>query len=146
MEQPRYSVDEADGTVEVCVVLEGMLEIDVAIDFFTEDISATGISNVKISGVDPFMTIFSLASLDYVPTSDTLIFLADEFTSRRIWRNISVIPDEVVENTETLSVSVDTFESNVIISRLNATVTLLDNSGKAMSAVKLNNVNMVGKF
>ncbi len=40
---PRYTVDEDAGNVEVCVVLEGLLEAEVVVGIFTQDESATGI-------------------------------------------------------------------------------------------------------
>ncbi len=43
IEQPRYTVEEDAGTVEVCVVLEGLLETEVILNFITQDDSATGI-------------------------------------------------------------------------------------------------------
>ena len=42
MEQPNYSVDEATGNVDVCVVLEGTMETNLSLSLVTEDMSATG--------------------------------------------------------------------------------------------------------
>ena len=43
VEQPVYIIDEADKNIEICVVLEGMLEAEIIVEFLTEDESATGI-------------------------------------------------------------------------------------------------------
>ena len=42
MEQPSYSVDEANENLEVCVVLQGALETSLSLVLNTMDISATG--------------------------------------------------------------------------------------------------------
>ena len=43
VEQPSYTVEEEVGSIEVCVVLEGMLEAEIVVNFFTINESATGI-------------------------------------------------------------------------------------------------------
>ena len=43
VEQPMYTVTEADEYLEICVVLEGMLEADITLRILTEDDTATGI-------------------------------------------------------------------------------------------------------
>lgn len=44
LERNSYTVSEASGFVEVCVILEGLgvEEDDITVDVFTESISATG--------------------------------------------------------------------------------------------------------
>ena len=42
MEQPSYTVDEATGKVDVCVVLEGTMETNLSLSLVTVDMSATG--------------------------------------------------------------------------------------------------------
>ena len=48
MEQPSYSVDEATGNIDVCVVLEGTLETNLSLVLITMDISATGTFKILI--------------------------------------------------------------------------------------------------
>ena len=71
-----------------------------------------------------------LAPEDYTHISDVLLFIGDELISRKLCRNISIIPDAVVENVETFQVFITSEESGVVISRPNATVTIQDSSGK----------------
>ena len=42
VEDPSYTVDESDGTVEVCVVLNGTIERNVSVTISTSDGSAIG--------------------------------------------------------------------------------------------------------
>ncbi len=78
------------------------------------------------------LNIMYPAPQDYTQTSDDLVFVADETMSHTLCRNISIVPDAIVENVETFKVSVNSENSRVIISRQNATVTILDSSGKAV--------------
>lgn len=42
IDEPSYSRNEIDLNLAVCVLLEGLIERDVAINLFTNDDSATG--------------------------------------------------------------------------------------------------------
>ncbi len=47
LEQSSYSVSEETGFIEVCVVLEGIIERNVGMELTTDDGTATGIELLK---------------------------------------------------------------------------------------------------
>ena len=53
VEQPSYSVDEATGNVEVCVALQGAMQINVSLSLITVDMSATGTFSRNIYSHNP---------------------------------------------------------------------------------------------
>ena len=74
--------------------------------------------------------MFTAVPEDYVSISFLVIFVPDSSSSRILCSNISITSDEIVEDTETFLILINTSDSNVQITQPNVSVTILDNSGK----------------
>ena len=75
----------------------------------------------------------SLGGVDYASvTNQTVTF--EPSTSSRQCLNITTLPDSILENDETFSVSLNTADSDISIDPRTATVLIIDNDCKLLKA------------
>ncbi len=73
-------------------------------------------------------------NVDYVPIAEPVI-LAFSGDSRFLCTNISILPDDIVERNEILTITLDSNDSAVSIAQPTATVLLVDSDeGRVASA------------
>lgn len=107
MEVPSYTVNEGDGTIEVCAILvSGMLERTVTFTLSTQDDSATSTEPVDFSAVSVELTF-------------------NETTSRACV-DVPIDDDDRVENPENFTVVVDGDDPDVDFVPPTSVVTIID--------------------
>ena len=67
-----------------------------------------------------------------------MIFSPDTETRRMLCGNISIVMDDVVENTENFFVFIDSMDSAIIVSQNNASVDVIDSSSKHQLVIQWN--------
>ena len=108
MEVPSYTVNEGDGTIEVCAILvSGMLERTVTFTLSTQDDSATSTEPVDFSAVSVELTF-------------------NENTSRACV-DVPIDDDDRVENPENFTIVVDGDDPDVDFVPPTSVVTVTDN-------------------
>ncbi len=132
MLQSVYLVSEDNGFIEVCVVLDGIIERNVEMELTTDNGTATGIKLLK---TDLLILIVpnNLDSSDYTSVvSFPLIFTPSDPIGVLMCANITIILDSVVENTESFLVVLSSSDPAVVLTQSTATATviILDNSSK----------------
>ena len=124
VEDPSYTVDESDGTVEVCVVLTGTIERNVSVTISTSDGSTIG----RPTFVYYFQLHFSTAPDVYTSTETDLTFTPGR---DRLCVNIPIGNNTVVERNENFTVTVTSNDPSVQIEpNSNSTATIVDDDGK----------------
>ena len=68
---------------------------------------------------------------DFEEITTDLSFPPDGDMSRMLCVNLSIVPDELVEDTEIFNVTISTSDTSVIISKPTSDVFILDDSGKS---------------
>ena len=129
-----YTFNETDGTVSrpVRVSVQGSntLERDVVVTVQTADGTATGgLSFIHRDIVDVLFMIFLPPPIatDYTSVTIVLTFNADN-TNRTVM--IPIVGDNVVEGTESFTVSLTTGDSAINLSPQTTTVTIQDDDSK----------------
>ena len=118
MESSRYTVNEGDRLVSVCVVKADttILEKPVTFNFETEDHHATSTNPVDFSHVQSSFTF-------------------DRTTSRRCV-DISIIDDSVLEDMESFDVIIASSDPGVVVAPSRAVVSIIDNEKIAVGFVQ----------
>ena len=112
-ELPRYTVNERDGTLEVCVsLLDGSLERTVTLTLFSQDDSATSTDPIDFSAVD-------------------LQIQFDDSVSRRC-AIVPITDDDRVELAEIFVVQIRSNDTDVELEPPTAVVTILDDDTVAI--------------
>lgn len=108
-ERSEYIVTETEGAIEVCVRLNGVIEISVAIDL------------TLMTGGNAALTDFMFipATLTFTPTSGT-----------SLCHSVAVVADSIIEGDETflLAISTEMRIPGVVLSPMGAVITIEDSS------------------
>ena len=131
LSEARYVVSEDSRLIEVCVVLDGLIQRELMVELFTMDSSAIGRCLLLLVAVQ-LLVIFVAALEDYETSNITIIFIPDSLDSRIICHSISIIFDNIVEEIEEFFISITTTDSGVQIIQSSASILVLDNSGKVV--------------
>ena len=132
LNEVSYIVNEEEGFIEGCVVLDGLIQRDVVIQLYTFDSTATGMYyNLFELVTDTSLYIPCIsAPEDYEAAIFPVIFAPDLLSSRSLCGNISVTFDEIVEDMEEFFVTINSSDCNVQIVQPSTPVFILDNSGE----------------
>ncbi len=107
-----------------------MIARTIEVELSTADETATGISR-QTSKPTYFILSFFLAPSDYTSVvSIPLIFTPSDPIGVLMCANITIIPDSVVENTESFQVFLNSSDPAVVLTQSIATVNISDSSGK----------------
>ena len=114
------------------MVLDGLIQREVIIQLFTLDDTAIGKIIIFFNkNLYLYIYIFFVsASEDYDAANVSVIFVPDSSDSRSLCSNISVTLDDIVEDMEEFFIFINTTDSNVAILQPNASILIVDNTGK----------------
>ena len=73
-------------------------------------------------------------SEDYIASSSQVTFNPDISSTRQFCSNITIISDDILEDVEEFLIFIDSSDSGVQITQLNASVFIVDNNGENYSA------------
>ena len=121
-----YTVNEKQMSLPICIILDGLIEREVKMMLFAEDHSAIGkrIAFLLCNIYNPL----PVALEDYGIINSTVFFDAD--SSKTVCRNIPIVFDEILENTEHFVLTLNTSDPGVNILRPQVSVFIQDNSSK----------------
>lgn len=133
-DQSSYTVAEGEGPLEVCVAIDGALGVTVDVNLSSQDGTAEGITQgnfllviTSLSMLRHNSVLHCVGDDDYDVVNEVFIFSPEGDPIQCL--NISIIDDELVENTEifTLLFTVSADYNARVLSDKPATVTILDN-------------------
>ncbi len=131
--EDSFTVTEADGFVETCIVLEGLIERDVVVNVSTLDLTAKGIHSYnQYKEKNSISLYFLIAPNDYFVSASDVTFVPDSVAIRQLCSNVSIVVDNIVENSEIFQLILATSDSGVNILVPNVFVTITDNSSKLL--------------
>ena len=128
------SIDEGDGTVQVCATLLAMedTERDFVITLATsEDTGMCVHDYMSAHLIHGFLFIPALANFDYTHILSNLSFNSGSINGSTECLIISVIDDSALEGEQTFFVMLNSSDSDVILGRSTTTVIITDNDGKS---------------
>lgn len=109
-EAPSYTVVESNNFIEVCVIASDVVPLERAVEF-----SITTLSDSATQ------------SVDFTFPFQNSVFTFDSLTLRQC-ANITILPDNLVENPELFTVNLASSDTAVKIQTPVASVTIIDNS------------------
>lgn len=129
LEQVAYTSREEQGVQRVCTSITGEREVNLSLVLSTESQSAIGMNHTKTNYDNNLCVLFCSANVDFNQiTSMELVFPPNELEK---CIEITILNDDLFEETETFVVSISHSDSTLLtIFQNQAIVTILSEDGK----------------